>query len=150
MVGKAHDLSHEQTRDRGPHREIAGVASSSANATTVPQPDNDELANLLERIADLLDTQRGNLYRVRAYRNAARTIRRMKCCGFKDGWEASCRSPFRAGEDAIKNAPDSLCLASIGPETTKTLKKFTDQEIPQADEYTIDGVVELLLAQLRK
>jgi hypothetical protein len=74
MVGKARDLSHEL--DRRPHgREIAGVASSSAKATAVPQPDNDELANLLERIADLLDTQRGNLYRVRAYRNAARTIR---------------------------------------------------------------------------
>jgi hypothetical protein len=36
---------------------------------------NDEIADVLERIADLLETQDGQRYRVRAYRNAVRTIR---------------------------------------------------------------------------
>jgi hypothetical protein len=38
-------------------------------------PDNDLVADALERVADLLETQRANVYRVRAYRNAGRTIR---------------------------------------------------------------------------
>jgi DNA polymerase (family 10) len=38
-------------------------------------PDNDEIAGLLERIADLLAVQDANPYRVQAYRNAARTVR---------------------------------------------------------------------------
>ena len=39
------------------------------------RPDNEEIADLLERIADLLEAQGANAYRVRAYRAAARTIR---------------------------------------------------------------------------
>jgi len=39
------------------------------------RPDNAEIADLLDRIANLLDTQDDNFYRVRAYRNAARYAR---------------------------------------------------------------------------
>ncbi|MHC5010087.1 MAG: helix-hairpin-helix domain-containing protein [Planctomycetota bacterium] len=38
-------------------------------------PDNGEIADLLERIADLLEAQDANPYRVRAYRNAASALR---------------------------------------------------------------------------
>jgi DNA polymerase (family 10) len=37
--------------------------------------ENDLIADALERVADLLEAQHANIYRVRAYRNAARTIR---------------------------------------------------------------------------
>jgi DNA polymerase (family X) len=37
--------------------------------------ENPEVAQLFEEVADLLDIQGANPFRVRAYRNAARTIR---------------------------------------------------------------------------
>lgn len=39
------------------------------------QPTNDELADVLERVADLLDTRDDNPFRVRAYRDGARALR---------------------------------------------------------------------------
>jgi hypothetical protein len=40
-----------------------------------PHPGNGEIADALERIADLLEAQGASVYRVRAYRTAARTAR---------------------------------------------------------------------------
>ena len=40
-----------------------------------PAPDNDDVADVLERVGDLLEAQRANAYRVRAYRTAARNLR---------------------------------------------------------------------------
>ena len=37
--------------------------------------ENPEVAQVFEEVADLLELQNANLFRVRAYRNAARTIR---------------------------------------------------------------------------
>lgn len=43
---------------------------------SAPRRSNDEeIADVLERVADLLEAQGGNPYRLRAYRNAARTVR---------------------------------------------------------------------------
>jgi DNA polymerase (family 10) len=39
------------------------------------KPSNDEIADVLEQIADLLEAQNGNVHRIRAYRNGARTVR---------------------------------------------------------------------------
>jgi hypothetical protein len=39
------------------------------------QPTNKQIANVLEQIADLLEAQDANLFRVRAYRNGAQTVR---------------------------------------------------------------------------
>jgi hypothetical protein len=38
-------------------------------------PSNDQIAEVLERISDLLEVQGGSTFRVRAYRKAARTVR---------------------------------------------------------------------------
>ncbi|MBW2272269.1 MAG: DNA-binding protein [Deltaproteobacteria bacterium] len=43
-------------------------------------PDNDRIADALERVADLLEVQHANVYRVRAYRNGARSIRETLRC----------------------------------------------------------------------
>ena len=40
------------------------------------KPTNDEIAKMLERIADLLEAQSADFFRVRAYRSAAETVRR--------------------------------------------------------------------------
>ena len=48
-------------------------------ASRSPLPmDNTQIAELLEEAADLLEAQGANPYRVRAYRNAARTVRDLK------------------------------------------------------------------------
>lgn len=39
------------------------------------RPSNDQIAEVLERISDLLEVQGGSTFRVRAYRKAARTVR---------------------------------------------------------------------------
>lgn len=39
------------------------------------RPANDEIANVLDRIADILETQDANTHRVRAYRNGAASVR---------------------------------------------------------------------------
>lgn len=41
-----------------------------------PEPTNEEVAEILERIAELTEAQDANPFRVGAYRNAARTVRR--------------------------------------------------------------------------
>lgn len=41
------------------------------------RPDNDEIADVLERVGDLLATQDADTFRVRAWRNAADTVRRL-------------------------------------------------------------------------
>ncbi|MBE7385654.1 MAG: DNA-binding protein [Leptolyngbya sp. SIO1E4] len=52
------------------------------NSTAMPRKcfpfSNDEIANILEQIGDLLEIQGANYYRVRAYREAAQTIRSLK------------------------------------------------------------------------
>lgn len=40
------------------------------------KPTNDEIANLLDRIAGLLEAQEANVFRVRAYREGAETVRK--------------------------------------------------------------------------
>jgi DNA polymerase (family X) len=42
------------------------------------RPSNDQIAEVLERISDLLAVQGGSTFRVRAYRKAARTVRETK------------------------------------------------------------------------
>lgn len=46
---------------------------------TIPPPlSNKTIANMLDSVAELLDAQNANPYRVQAYRNAATTLRRLK------------------------------------------------------------------------
>jgi len=54
------------------------------------------------------------------------------------------------GEDCLRGIGEKVLLASIGPETTKTLREFTSQAIRQATEYTMDGLAELLVRELGK
>ena len=49
------------------------------------------------------------------------------------------------GEEPLKELSKETALVSIGPETTKTLRRYTDAEIIQAEEYTIAGLVEAIL-----
>ena len=53
-------------------------ASPSSTATARPPAaavDNQRIAQVFEEIADLLELEAANPFRIRAYRNAARTVR---------------------------------------------------------------------------
>ncbi|HUT23985.1 MAG TPA: uroporphyrinogen-III C-methyltransferase [Sumerlaeia bacterium] len=49
------------------------------------------------------------------------------------------------GEEAVRDLSDEVCLVSIGPETSRTLRQYTKGEIAEAAEYTIPGLVDLLV-----
>jgi hypothetical protein len=46
-----------------------------ADEVMIPAPDNEDIASVLDQVAALLEAQDGDIYRVRAYRNAADAVR---------------------------------------------------------------------------
>lgn len=58
---------------------------------------NDEIADTLDRVADLLETNDANAFRVRSYRGAARTVRELD--------ESIADTLDREGEDSLKKLP---------------------------------------------
>ncbi|MBN1865814.1 uroporphyrinogen-III C-methyltransferase [Candidatus Sumerlaeota bacterium] len=54
------------------------------------------------------------------------------------------------GDDVLRRIPRSARLASIGPETTKTLRSLTDRPIDEARQHTIEGMIQLLIEVLSK
>lgn len=76
------------------------------------QPTNQEIANVLERIADLLEAQEANPHRVRAYRNGADRVRSV---------EKSLAEMVRSGGgDALQELPD------IGEGLARVISRFVD------------------------
>ncbi len=69
---------------------------------------NSEIAEIFEQVADLLDIQGANPFRIRAYRQAARTIRRL---------------PERA-EDWVKQNKDLTQLSGIGKDLAGKIKEI--------------------------
>ena len=61
------------------------------------QPTNDDIAGVLERIADLLEAQAANAFRIRAYRNGAQSVRAA---------EESVARLAREDEAALRDLPD--------------------------------------------
>jgi hypothetical protein len=74
------------------------------------QPTNEEIATLLERIADLLEAQKANPHRVRAYRNGADRARSA---------ETSLAEMVRSGDgEALQELPD------IGEGLARVISRF--------------------------
>ena len=55
--------------------ETARHSTAKTHARRTSLPDNDEIADVLERVADLLEVQDASAFRVRAYRFAAESVR---------------------------------------------------------------------------
>lgn len=62
-----------------------------------PQPTNDEIADVLDEIADLLEAQDANPFRVRSYREGANTVRQIE--------EPLAQIVQREGADALQRLP---------------------------------------------
>jgi DNA polymerase (family 10) len=77
------------------------------------KPTNDQIADLLDRIADLLEAQDANVHRVRAYRQGAQSVRH---------WEDSVAWLVRKeGTEALQELPNiGKRLASLISEFVKT------------------------------
>jgi hypothetical protein len=76
------------------------------------QPDNQAIANRLDRIAELLEAQEANPYRVRAYRVAARTLREL---------EQPAREILKAaGVEGLRRLP------GIGVSLSRSIAQFID------------------------
>jgi len=73
-------------------------------------PDNEHIAHVFEEIADLLELEDANPFRIRAYRNAARSVR---------GAEAQLTAQIRAGKPLPK-------LPGIGADLTEKIRTITD------------------------
>jgi uroporphyrinogen III methyltransferase / synthase len=54
------------------------------------------------------------------------------------------------GEETLRKISPDVCLASIGPQTTKTLKECIQTPTVEASEYTIDGVIKILRTALEQ
>lgn len=80
------------------------------NDQTAPRVDNVEIAVLLREVADLLEIQGANPFRIRAYRNAVRTV---------EAETASLARRVEAGEDLTQ-------LAGIGKEMASHIAEIVD------------------------
>ncbi len=70
--------------------------------------ENAEIANVLKEIADLLELQEGNAFRVRSYRSAARTV----------------RDSSRRMADLVEEGEDLSALPNIGASTAEKIREM--------------------------
>jgi DNA polymerase (family 10) len=93
---------------------------------------NSEIAGLLERMADLLEIEEANPFRVRAYRNAARTIA---------GLPRSVAAMVDAGEDLSE-------LPTIGKDLAQNIEQMVETgslpALTEIERRTPSGLVTLL------
>lgn len=76
------------------------------------RPSNDDIAQILDQIADLLEVQQANLFRIRAYRNGARSVRAAE--------ESLARVVENKGMEAVRDLPH------IGEGIASTIAEFVD------------------------
>lgn len=81
----------------------------SANRTS---PENREIADILEQIATLLDTQGANPFRIQAYRDGAETVRTAE--------ESIAKLSREEGEEGLQGLPD------IGEAIARVIHSFID------------------------
>jgi len=111
-------------------------------------PTNDEIADALERVADLLEAQAANPFRVRAYRNAARTARA--------AGEPLAVALERGGREALEALPGiGRTIATHVAELVHTgrlafLERLEGQVSPEDLFTTVPGIGEALAARIHR
>jgi hypothetical protein len=111
-----------------------------------PLPTNDEIADALDQVADLLEAQGANRYRVRAYREGARTVR-----AHPASVALLVRDSGRAALDALRGIGQSLSAAIeelVQTGRLALLERLMGQVSPE-DLFTIvPGIGEELAARI--
>ncbi len=111
-------------------------------------PSNDEIADALERLADLLEAQEANPFRVRAYRRAAGTVRARP--------ERLAERVARGGRASLEGLPGiGKTLASLIEELVHTgrlafLERLEGQVSPEDLFTTLSGIGEELAARIHR
>jgi hypothetical protein len=109
---------------------------------------NDEIANFMERIADLLDSQDGNPHRIRAYRSAAKNIR--------DYDQSIAHVVKKKGQEALEDIPGigSGLAGSIGEFARSgrlnLLDRLEGEVSPENLFMTIPGIGEKLAERIHQ
>jgi len=125
--------------------EPAGVRSEPMRRL---RPDNEDIADLLERIADLLEAQEANIYRVRAYRAAARTVR--------EAAEPLSAMDAAVGPDALERLPGiGKSIGALVHEYVHTgraglLDRLEGQVSPEDLLATVPGIGERLAVRIHR
>ncbi len=132
-------MSHSGTRRRSTPRAIALAPPAGVRILrAMGAPGNEELADLLDRIADLLAVQDADGFRVRAYRGAAGTAR-----GHAEPLAALCRREGVGGLEALPGIGRSIAglLAEyLDSGRCPLLDRLEGQVSPEALFATVPGI----------
>lgn len=113
-----------------------------------PEPQNREIAEALERVADLLEAQDANPFRVRAYRAAAGTLRGLA--------EPAAAIVAREGPEGLERLPGiGPSIARLVAEYVHTLRlalleRLEGQVSPEDLFTTVPGIGEELAARIHR
>lgn len=111
-------------------------------------PSNDQIAEVLERISDLLEVQGGSTFRVRAYRKAARTVRETK--------DPLVIVVDHEGTDGLEKLPNigksisSVILEFIHNGRVSFLERLEGQVSPEDLFTTVPGIGEVLASKIHR
>jgi len=115
---------------------------------SAPAPSNEEVAEVLERVADLLEAQDANPWRVRAYRGAAATVRGLE--------QPVAELLARQGREALEQLPGiGRSIAAVAAEYATTLRcglleRLEGQVAPEDLFTTVPGLGEELAARIHR
>jgi len=116
--------------------------------TDPPAPSNEEVAEVLDRVADLLEAQDANPWRVRAYRGAATTVRDLE--------RPVAETLAREGREALERLPGiGRSIAAVAAEYATTLRcglleRLEGQVAPEDLFTTVPGLGEELAARIHR
>lgn len=122
------------------------MAAPHSGAAGPPKVDNQEIAEVLERVADLLEAQGGEPYRVRAYRTGAATLR-----GLDRPASRIVAEEGRSGLEKLRGIGKSI--AALVDEYTHTLRlglldRLEGQVSPEDLFATVPGIGEELAERI--
>ncbi|MBI4229008.1 MAG: DNA-binding protein [Deltaproteobacteria bacterium] len=112
------------------------------------RPSNEHIAEVLDRISDLLEVQGGSTFRVRAYRKAARTVREttdpLAIIAEREGIEGLEKLPN------IGKSISSVILEFVHNGRVVLLERLEGQVSPEDLFTTVPGVGEVLASKIHR
>lgn len=113
---------------------------------TDPRPTNDEMADVLDQIADLLEVQEANRFRIQAYREAAQTLRTTD--------KTIATLVDEGGQEALEALPDigegiaSILIAYVHTGRSELLERLQSEIEPAELFEQVPGIGEELAQRI--